>query len=357
MIKSNSTNFYKEISYDMKLNVSIIIVGILGNLISVCVFFKKKFMERHFNLYLLALTILELIFCLVLFIGYLSSTFDKNMFSTVTIHIIDSCITLMTLLLSVDRLYGMRQPTKINSFITHLHAKKLIFASVFILVFLKITSDSFCQFSNSLKFKVIYCSIISPLIFHLIPQLIVLVLNAFLVREIVKYYRNASKMCIDYINTHQIVKIKGHHLNISNNLHIYSLPRHSIKNSIDNCLEVRSSMRTNLNKRESVSHTHSNSHFYILILISSLWSFLTLSPYYSVQTYLSLNQLEFFKSDFNPNLIIKIKIISSIFFNSNHCFNFFTYFCFHHEFRYCFKSFFSKINCRNVTYDDNIVEM
>jgi hypothetical protein len=357
MIKSNSTNFFKETSYEMILNVSLVIIGILGNLIAVCVFLKKKLMERHFNLYLLALTILELIFCLVLFIGYLSNTFDKNMFSTITIHIVDSCITLMTLFLSVDRLYGMRQPTKINSFITHLHAKKLIFISVFILVFLKTTSDSFCLFTNSLKFKVIYCSISSPLIFHVIPQLMVLVLNAFLVREIVKYYRNASKMCLDYINTYQIVKIKGHHLNISQNLHVHSLARHSNKNSIDNCLEVKSSMRRILNKREPVSHTHSNNHFYILILISSLWSFLTLSPYYSVQTYLSLNKLEFFNKNFNPNLIIKIKIISSILFNSNHSFNFFIYFCFHHEFRYCFKSFFSKINCRNVKYNDNIVEM
>ena len=230
------------------------------------------------------------------------------------------------------------------------------------MIFLKISSDCVCKLLNNMIFKSVYCSIISPSIFHLIPQLTVLVLNVFLVREMVKYFRNTSKMCIDYIHASPILKTKDHHHSnssrnklkmSSNNLHIPQSLRNSEK-SIDKLSEKRP--RYSKHQIHTLSN-HSNNHFYILILISSLWSFLTIVPYYSFQTYFSLNQLKFFESNFDQNIIFRIKVIASTFFNSNHCFNFFIYVLFHHEFRDCFKSFFLKIHCRTVSFQDNIVEI
>jgi hypothetical protein len=78
---------------------------------------------------------------------------------------------------------------------------------------------------------------------------------------------------------------------------------------------------------------------YISIMVSDLWSICTCIPYFSSNYFFLLFQ---FNLLFDVNSIILIQIVSSIFYNSNHSFNFLIYFSFYQDYRSILINFFKK---------------
>ena len=237
-----------------------------------------------------------------------------------TVHTSDCCTVILTLLLSTDRLYAIKNPMKIKEFITNLHAKKTIIVSIFSIILLKTLSFITCELNISNRPFIFYCSIVSSILFHLIPSIVVLFLNGLLAKE----------MC--YVNEQisENYKIEMGQLNAGTS-----------SNHVDICkLRKDSATIRKFSKRET---SKSQKSHYIFIFILSLWSTLTSIPYYLFNSYFSFLQLHFISNKFNLETLTTIQITSSIFFNSNHCINFFIYLSFYIEFRNILKSSFSKI--------------
>ena len=117
---------FKEVA--LVLSIIFMLIGIVDNSISIYAFLQKKLLENSFNWYLLIVTIFKLIFCTTLFTDYIFNKVyyepiflhDLNRYATVIIdyiiHTSDSCIALLTVFLSLDRLYAIRHPLKWRRF-------------------------------------------------------------------------------------------------------------------------------------------------------------------------------------------------------------------------------------------------
>ena len=297
-----------------KVNLIIMSLGVIGNILCLYVFSKKKMIIRKFNWYLLILSIFEIIFCLILFIDYLYRVFnilpiflhDLNQFTNIlfdfTIHTTDSFIIVITLVLSVDRLYAIKDPIKAKNFITNTHSKCLLMVNFTILVLIKIPGVIICHIDFKGKLYIIYCSFINPLIFNIIPTIAILIFNSLLVIEIVYYYRNKARKMF-YFHGSQNEKLKQ-------------------------------------SFRRSISQSQ-KSHYFV-ILVVAIWTVLTSIPYYALNTYLLLFRIEVFETLLDAKKIILAQAITSIFFNLNHCINFIIYFSFYKQFRYSAIYCFSK---------------
>ena len=295
--------FVEKNSFDnaaCKLNAILNTIGIFINIMCMYIFMQKKLLKFKFNWYLLALSVIELLFCLLLSIDYIFhelsfqsillhdfNSFTKSAFDF-AIHTTDSYTIVLTLLLSIDRFNACSKPLKTKYLITNVYAKSLIGFSFVLLLLLKTPSFVFCELksSNCSTSTICYCTLVSPLIFNIIPMLAILILNLLLIIKIIK-----SKKSSDFLR---------------------------------------------------IFHSKQNSKRYLVILNTALWCILTSTPYYILSTY-SLQQ------KFNLNLFyIELKtarvaqIIFSILFNSNHFINFFIYLGFHREFKECF---YKKICC------------
>jgi hypothetical protein len=140
-LKNNSSDKFKAESSICSINIFFMVFGIIANIISIAAFSQKNLRKRKFNWYLLILAIFELIFCLAVFADNIFMKISEkkiylhalNKISGIiidfTVHTTDSYTTVLTVLLSLDRLYAIRKPMKIKQFITNLHAKKLILFS------------------------------------------------------------------------------------------------------------------------------------------------------------------------------------------------------------------------------------
>ena len=321
------TNLFKIAHH---LNTFLMAIGTINNMLCFFVFLNKNLRKRKFNWYLLTVAVFEFIFCLIGFSDYIFTKIHKRkiflhdldvtvyMILNYIIHTSDSCVTILTLLLSIDRLYAIKKPMKIREFVTNLHAKKTIGLSLLLLVLLKTLSFAICELDYNGKAFILFCSLISPFIFNTMPLVIVLIINGLLFKEIWYDRRKKSlyakklssdtrsRECISVLN-------KGKKSNIE--------------------------MRI-FNKKET---TKSQKSHYIVILVSSIWSILTTIPYYSFNTFYSLFRLNFFSSHFHMKTIQMIQVISSVLFNSNHCINFFIYLSFYSEFRKIIKNSFLKL--------------
>jgi len=306
-------------------NIFIMIFGITVNIISILVFSRNELRKRKFNWYLLALTIAELIFCLIVFTDYIFSAFHHEQtflhaLNKVTngiidfiVHSIDSYATILTLLLSLDRLYAIKRPMKIKQFFTNLHAKKMMAVSLTLVILLKVVSHVFCALNIGGNFYIMFCSLGSPLIFNFVPLFLILILNIWLVKEIISYVKKQSRPSI----------------------FISQLARKSITEILSLEEQRRGHASTTIHLRnfgkKKINKTQ-KSH-YIVILVHSIWSILATTPYYSLNPYISLYEFDFLSNNFDSKNIIQAQVISSLLFNSNHCFNFFIYFCFYSVFR------------------------
>ena len=293
-----------------KVNLALMLVGIIGNVLCIYGFSKKKMRIRKFNWYLLILSIFELLFCIILSVDYLFRLFNKlpkflhdlNTYTSIIIdfliHTTDSYIILITLILSVDRLYAIKNPIKIKEFVTNLHSKNLVVISLSVLVVLKLPGVILCHQEGENNYKTIYCTFITPLVFNIIPTFFILTMNSFLIFEILFYYKDISK------------------LKLNDRKYIYKKNRRII---------IFSYNQKRINRTQ-------RSHFFVIFVVA-IWTILTSLPYYSLNTYLLLFQLKNFESHFDFITIGIAQVISSIFFNSNHCFNFFIYKFFHKDFK------------------------
>ena len=317
------------------LNIVLMIIGIFGNIISICIFLQKKSLRTKFNWYLLVVTVAKLIFCLTLFTDYVFTKFnskaaflhDLNKISSTIIdfilHTSDSCAALLTVYLSLDRLYAIKSPLKIKYFITNLHAKCLISVSLLSLILIIFFNNIICEYNVSGTVQVVYCTIICPTIINTIPLTIILVFNILLVHETVKYFRKKTVEKDAFNKDSRSAIVIQYYLKKSNTERIIS--------SLNSMREFRSKKFTITQK----SHC-------IVIILSDIWAVLTSLPYYLISSYFILFQTNVFEME----TVVIIQFISSVFFNSNHCVNFFIYFCFYDYFRETLKALFLKLSIR-----------
>ena len=327
----------KKISWN--LNIFLMSVGIISNVISLYAFLQKSLLKRKFNWYLLVLTAFELIFCSLLFVDYLFVKVYKQplflhdlsefslQFFDFTVHTIDSCIVILTLVLSVDRLYAIENPMKIKLFVTCLHAKFVIFFSLTSLIVLKISSFAFCEYGFKSAW---YCALISPLIFNIVPLFIICALNSALVIKMMKYYQLKKGISIGVLARESFCLIELKNQTRRNCFTTVQLFKSSFQSH--RCRTSASSLWIqSVNNKKKL--TKSQKSHYLVILVSGMWIILTSIVYYTFNSYFSLNTLDKVSDFFSLKTARRIQIISSILFNLNHSINFFIYFSFHKEFR------------------------
>jgi hypothetical protein len=302
-------------------NLGMFLIGLICNSLSIYVFSKKKMRTIKFNLYTLVLSILELIFCLILSLDNLYLFCHQNIllhevsiYSTIifdyVVHTIESCIDIITLILSIDRLYAICKPMKIKSFITQIHTKLLILVSLSFIIFIKILLSVFC-YLTSFRF-IYYCSILTPIFFNLIPTTGIFVVNSFLIKEIFKSYKNKpTEETID-------VQISYEH-NLSRGVSIIYQ-----KNRNHTVSANRINQTAKISKKQK-SH-------YVAIIISSFWLMFTTITYHMFDAYFLIKFSNLVDVEDNQNLKIT-QIFFSFLFNSTYCINFFFYYSFNSSFR------------------------
>ena len=353
-------------------NICIMVIGMINNTVSICAFLKKNLLKKKFNWYLLISTIFELIFCSTVFIDYISGITIKQLLHEfneisriiidLTVHTSDSCIVIMTLFLSLDRLYAIKHPLEIKEYFTNLHAKLTISLSLLILIILNILSYSLCEMNIFNDVHIVYCALVSPLIFNTIPLIIIFIINLMLVFEIVCYYKNKQSRAnsIDKSNKDNSVNIeridfttatvtqrtskhvekkfnkKQSRANSSNNNRELVPMRVELLDLKNNQTSIR--IHNSINKDKNLS-LYQKSH-YLVILITALWSVMTSIPYYSFKSFFLLVETTVFTTDLSDSTINKVQITTSILLNFNHCINFFIYLSFYDDFRLGFRNFF-----------------
>ena len=115
---TNDENVFSLQSISSNINLFLITIGILNNLICVYVFSHRIMRKHKFNLYLLLTAIFQIIYCLVLFVDYLFYVLKKGLFLHdlnvyiemiihYLIHLVDSYVIILSLIISIDRLYAI----------------------------------------------------------------------------------------------------------------------------------------------------------------------------------------------------------------------------------------------------------
>ena len=240
------------------------------------------------------------------------------------IHTSDSCVTILTMYLSLDRLYAIKFPLKIKNFITNLHAKTLISISLISLVLVMLLNFVICEFRVYGTLHVTYCVIICPTIINTIPLIILSVFNILLVQDRVSYFRKQiRKSIVDMNGRESIAMFEFKDLSTR----MSSVPEEQMR-------------KFSIKKFTTTQKSH-----FILIILSDIWSVFTSLPYYLFNSYFILFQMNIFEIE----TLIILQIISSILFNLNHCVNFIIYFSFYKDFRDVLKNFFLKlIICKRI---------
>jgi hypothetical protein len=321
----------REISFFI--TISLMTLGTIGNVISITVFVQNKLRENKFNLYLLIISIFKLIFCSFMFADYLFSKLYKepiflhqlntvfNKIIDFTLHTSDSCISLLSVLVIIDRLYAIKNSIMFKKFITYLHAKCLIMVSLAVLMILTIISFTICELNINHEAHVVYCAIVSPTIFNTIPALIILILNVLLIKEVIKYNKRKTTITKD-LDSNQTIQID-----------LIDSRKSSLSPSIKLMRKLSTRIIDKIKKSE-----------FFVVMITDVWCVVTSIPYYLLSSYFIIFHLNFLSIE---NLI-KTQIISSILFNSNHSINFFIYLCFYDDFRNVFLSFSSRLCFRKI---------
>ena len=315
-------------------NVCLLSIGLVNNFVCFFVFLNKNLRKRKFNWYLLALAVFEFLFCLIGFIDYIFVKVHKQeiflhdlhklsyMIINYIIHTSDSCVSILTLLVSMDRLYAIKNPMKIKEFFTCRHAIKTITSSLFVLILLKTLSFCFCESNINSELFIVYCSLISPILFNTIPLTMILIINGLLAKEMLQnkkiqqnYQLNESQLNFEGLSSRRNTR----------------------------AMSKRNKSVITINKIDRRESSNVQKSHYIVILVLSIWSVFTSIPYYSFNTYFSLFRLKLFSSGFHLKTVVMTQTISSVLFNSNHCVNFFMYLLFYSEFRSILRNTFIKM--------------
>jgi len=318
-----------------KVNFSLSLFGLFGNIICFAVFIQRKMRMIKFNLYLLVLSIFEISFCFILLINYLFQLFNKdnllmhqlNKLTTISfdyfVHNLDSTSHIITLILSINCLYAIKNPLKIKEFFTNLHPKFVTVVSVLSIFLLRIPIAVLCNHEEN-EILTNSCNFVSPIIFNILPIISVLIVNSILIKEIVL---NPDSL-VDHFMSHRLSTVET-------SVHY--------KNSL---VEVSI---TKLNPNKIYKNKMSR---YISIIIISLWSVVTTITYFIFNIYCLILNNQIFK---DPRIeidiyvyekiktVIRIQSLASILFNSNHCISVVFYLLFYSMFRDSIFSFFKKI--------------
>ena len=309
-----------------KINFGIIVsFGIWGNVCCSYVYSQKLMRKRKFNWYLLILAIFNTLFCFIISIDYSYRLFSEksiflhdfnvytNMLIDYLIHLIDSYVTVLTLILSFDRLNAIKNLTNQRNFVTHRHAKFLIFITFLSILVLKIPFLILCYENTERYFNVISCTIISPLFFNIIPTIAIFVVNSILVARLIKFYQ---KLFQDRIR----MLAKRKRSRRMSELDLKACKRNSSETIEVNVCRISQQPLCRTQKAQ-----------FVVILVVAMWSvFVTLLYYPLLMFHLYLHRVNIFIYLEN---FTKTQIISSTFFNLNHCIHFFIYFFFNFEFR------------------------
>ena len=302
---SNLNDFH---AVDM-VNLVLMVIGMFTNTLCICIFAQKSSIKTKFNWYLLTLSIAELLFCSILLIDYFYRMMsvkpiflhDLNIIYKIIMdfltHTSDSYTIILTLILSIDRLYAITNPIKIKNFITYLHPINLIVSSIVILIAIKLPSTIICHLNESAQMQLctIYCSFLLPLFINIAPAIAILILNVILIIKILKY-----------------------------------------KMIEPNLKSIRGGRTYTMAKPLPVSNKLRKSRYFIIVTMA-LWLLLTNIPYYALLAYQF--GLTFYLVDLKTT--IELQLATSVLFNLNHCINFFIYVCFHDVFRMNFNRLLS----------------
>jgi hypothetical protein len=296
------------------INFFFMLVGVFTNLICICIFSQKSLLKRKFNWYLLVLSVLDLTFCIVLSSDYayrLASTktmflHELNIYISITMdfiaHTSDSLTIILTLILSIDRLYAITNPIKNKYFMTNTHTKAIISTSLLIVCIIRLPSAIVCRFCYDKECMscIISCSFLLPILINILPAFIILILNGILVGKLFKY--NMKKL--------------------------------SIKSTKDGKTYVLTNTKINKIKKST----------YFIILTMALWLLTTNTPYYAIFVY-QFGYNSHLKGG-NFKFTFDIQHITSVLFNLNHCINLFIYMCYHEAFRATILKLFKVKTCK-----------
>ena len=183
---------------------------------------------------------------------------------------------------------------------------------------LRIPVAIFCNYSDN-EICTNSCNFLSPVIFNLLPIVLVLIVNSILIQEIT----SSSDSLVD----------SSISLRLSTNETITHY-----RNSI---VSISKLSRRQVSKNKKPR--------YISIIVISIWSVVTSVLYYIFNTYyLTFSENVYEENpgnyiDEKINKIIRIQSIVSILFNSNHFINFIFYFLFYSMFRDSIFKFFRKM--------------
>ncbi len=332
--------------------ISFMILGILDNLISIYTFLKNNLIDNSFNWYLLILTVFKLAFCLTLSIDYVFKKIyhkkiflhDLNKYAEIIIdfiiHTSDSCIALLTVFMSFDRLYSIKYPIKLKNFITNLHAKSLVSLGLGSLILFVTLNTILCEQDGLSKSYVIYCTVTAPTLINTIPLVLVFVLNVLLVKETIKkYYKKSDSF---YVSEHMNLDVQPK-TSVTPLLESISRRRSTFKEIFEKGMSrtstAKKSIQLDINgeniTRKSKERVKSQ---YFVTIVLDIWSFLSSTPYYILNSYFILFHLNVLSIE----TLITLQIVSSVLFNSNYCITFFIYLGFYAEFRDNLMSLFSR---------------
>lgn len=120
-----------------KINFCSMLFGIFGNLICIGVLFHRKMLRKKFHIYLLALAFSDLFFCLIVFSNYAFYIFNPPnllydiswftcLFTDYIYKSFDATGVLLTLIVSLDRIYAITRPINFRNSLTLRYPKLLV---------------------------------------------------------------------------------------------------------------------------------------------------------------------------------------------------------------------------------------
>lgn len=306
-----------------KVNFMLTSFGLIGNTICLMIFSTKELRKSTFNKYLLILAIIELLFCLTVWANESCMIFchvpkfliQIDNILAVFIHLLTNLFhtssIMITLLLSIDRLYAIYQPLKIKDFITRRNIKLSVFIGLLICFVVHVPELPLFLLTNELIYFT-YSSIFAVILLATLPALIMLILNTILFIKIIHHdYRRRTRKDNFSIRT-RVTKDENKIVNETVTM-------------------------TKIINYQPLTRTQ-KSHFIVIIIIG-MWLILTEIPY-NLIIWIMLVTKEYQK-------YFVLQFITSVLWNSNHCINFFIYICFHNSFRAQLRRIIMSVVCPN----------
>lgn len=181
-----------------RINFIFMSFGLISNTLSILIFSTKALRKSKFNVYLLILAIIELNFCLTIWIdeifGLVVDTpktlseisYELQVLFHFMSSFLDSFAIMITLILSIDRYYAILRPLRIKDFITTKNTKLSVLLGLLVCLLVKLIAIPLIIFKDRSIF-VIYETVIAAALLVITPAIAILVLNTLLIIKINNY--------------------------------------------------------------------------------------------------------------------------------------------------------------------------